>query len=207
MTGRLEKIIRRVKELKDLASRATPGPWHVVHRHVGFSPNHDECAGLGLEIAEVPVPDRANSPRAQTRSLRRQHQRWLSCLKSFWRLFNLVNVKADRGFAMTRVQIESNDLGELHKRIMDEFGYHAYLETVHEEQVIDLPRHILLEYCDTIRLGCVLCRLAKEDCDIASIALRDPDNPSEAIVIFSGSIYIHIGDRIQVPDDLPVVRL
>ncbi len=58
MTGRLEKIIRRVKELKDLASRATPGPWHVVHRHVGFSPNHDECAGLGLEIAEVPVPDR-----------------------------------------------------------------------------------------------------------------------------------------------------
>jgi len=115
-----------------------------------------------------------------------------------------VNVKADRGFAMIRVQIESNDLGELHKRIMDEFGYHAYLE---EEQVIDPPRHILLEYCDPIRLGCVLCRLAQEDCDIASIALRDPDNPSEAIVIASYSIRTEIGDRIQIPDDLPVVRL
>jgi len=58
LADRLEKITKRVKELKDLADKATPGPWHVRHRHIGLTPDHDEQACLGLEIDEVPRPTR-----------------------------------------------------------------------------------------------------------------------------------------------------
>lgn len=53
-TSETTGVLAELERLREMCEAATPGPWEAFHRHVHYTADDDEVAGLGLEVHGPP---------------------------------------------------------------------------------------------------------------------------------------------------------